>query len=290
MSVGAKVVVIGGGDVALDAARSAIRLQVAAGREPDVTLVYRRTKVEMPANAGELDEARDEGLKVEFLVAPVAIEGADGAVAGVTLERCALGAPDESGRREPLPIAGSRFTLAADSVIFAVGQAMVADFLAGCEGVRVENDQIRVAPRHRHDRPPRRVRRRRRRRHGLLTAVEAIAAGRRAAAAIHNHLRGETLLPVWLDAAGGRAARRRASSPRSPRRERVPQTLADGARGAATGARSRPATPPSRRSPRPRAAWPARGAPTAVRACAPARRAPSTWTSAPGPRRSRSAP
>ena len=70
VSVGRRVLVIGGGDVALDAARSAIRLQVAAGCEPDVTLVYRRTKVEMPANASELDEARDEGLKVEFLVAP----------------------------------------------------------------------------------------------------------------------------------------------------------------------------------------------------------------------------
>jgi len=228
VSVGARMVVIGGGDVALDAARSAIRLQVAAGREPDVTLVYRRTMVEMPANAGELAEARDEGLKVELLVAPVAIEGAAGAVAGVTLARCALGAPDESGRREPLPIEDSRFTLAADGVIFAVGQAMVADFLTGCEGVRVENDQILVArDTGMTDRP------------GVfaggdaaatgyLTVVEAIAAGRRAAAAIHNHLRGETLLPVWPD-------QQAIAQPGDERlaavvgKRRVPQALADGA-------------------------------------------------------------
>jgi heterodisulfide reductase subunit A2 len=199
VSVGAKVVVIGGGDVALDAARSAIRLQVAAGREPDVTLVYRRTRVEMPANAGELDEARDEGLRVEFLVAPVELAGDGGDVTGVTLERCELGEPDDSGRREPLPVEGSRFTLAADSVIFAVGQALVADFLNGCAGVRVANDQISVARETGMTDRPGVFAGGDAAATGFLTAVEAIAAGRRAAIAIHNHLRGEALLPVWPD-------------------------------------------------------------------------------------------
>jgi heterodisulfide reductase subunit A len=200
VAVGEKVVVIGGGDVALDTARSAIRLQVAAGREPDVTIVYRRTKVEMPANVTELDEARDEGLKVEFLVQPTGITADDaGRVAAMTLVRCELGEPDESGRRQPVAIEGSRFELATDSVIFAVGQAMVDDFLTGCEGVRIEGGQIRVdRETGMTDRPgvfaggdAAAI--------GFYTAIEAVAAGRRAAAAIHNHLCGETLLPVWED-------------------------------------------------------------------------------------------
>ena len=196
-AVGEKVVVIGGGDVALDAARSAIRLQVAAGREPDVTLVYRRTKVEMPANVTEVDEARQEGLKVEFLVQPTEIAGAAGKVAGLKLVRCELGAPDASGRRQPVAVEGSQLTLEADTVIFAVGQAIVSDFLTGCEGVRVEDGQIKIdRDTCMTDRPGvfaggdvAAA--------GLYTAIEAVAAGRRAAAAIHNHLRGETLLPVW---------------------------------------------------------------------------------------------
>ena len=197
VSVGERVVVVGGGDVALDAARSAIRLQRAAGRGPDVTLVYRRTRVEMPANASELLEARDEGLKVHFLVQPLELLAADGALSGVRLQRCELGPPDASGRRRPQPLPGEEFELPADTVIFAVGQQLVDDFLTGCDGVLIENDRLvcdrdtlmtsrsgvfaggDVAPA------------------GYLTAIEAVAAGRRAAAAIHNYLRGEQLLPVW---------------------------------------------------------------------------------------------
>jgi len=199
VAVGERVVVVGGGDVALDAARSAIRLQVAAGREPDVTLVYRRTKVEMPANASELDEARDEGLKVEFLVAPVRVTSAEGAVAGLELVRCELGQADESGRFQPVPVAGSEFTLPADGVIFAIGQAMVDDFLAGCDGVRVEGDQIRVDRETCMTDRPGVFAGGDAAAGGYFTAIEAVAAGHRAAAAIHNHLRGETLLPVWTD-------------------------------------------------------------------------------------------
>jgi heterodisulfide reductase subunit A len=162
-AVGEKVVVIGGGDVALDAARSAIRLQAAAGREPDVTLVYRRSEVEMPANASELEEAREEGLKVEFLVQPLEVvaagDGVGGAgatrgagvaanaagrVAGLRLQHCDLGEPDASGRRQPIPVQGSEFELAADTVVFAVGQALVDDFVSGCEGLTLELGQIRI--------------------------------------------------------------------------------------------------------------------------------------------------
>ncbi len=209
-AVGDKVVVIGGGDVALDAARSVIRLQQQRGIEPDVTLVYRRTQVEMPANASELEEAREEGLKVEFLVQPLEIlsesdgedaagpgQGPAGRVTGIRLQRCELGEPDASGRRQPVSVEGSEFELAADTVVFAVGQALVDDFAQGCAGLAIEGGQIRL------DRETMMTTREGvfaggdAAATGLFTAIEAIAAGRRGAAAIHNYLRGERLLPVW---------------------------------------------------------------------------------------------
>ncbi len=198
-AVGAKTVVIGGGDVALDAARSAIRLQRQAGLEPHVTLVYRRTDVEMPANASEVREAREEGLSVEFLVQPLAIRGEGGLVTGIDLQRCELGDPDASGRRQPVPLEGSEFMLDADTVVFAVGQALVDDFARGCDGLELENGQIRI------DRATLSTTREGvfaggdAAATGLFTAIEAVAAGRRGAAAIHNYLRAERLLPVWDD-------------------------------------------------------------------------------------------
>jgi heterodisulfide reductase subunit A len=198
-TVGDKVVVIGGGDVALDAARSAIRLQKQAGKEPDVTLVYRRTRVEMPANVTEVEEAKEEGLTVEFLVQPLEIQGRDGSVAGVKLQRCELGEPDESGRRQSVGVEGSEFELATDAVIFAVGQALVDDFAQGCDGLVPERGQICV------DRDTMMTTREGvfaggdAAALGFFTAIEAVAAGRRAASAIHNFLRGRQLVPVWED-------------------------------------------------------------------------------------------
>ena len=226
-NVGDEVVVIGGGDVALDTARSAIRLQQQRGLEPDVTLVYRRTKVEMPANASELEEARDEGLKVEFLVQPLEIQSADGAVAGIKLQRCELGEPDESGRRQPAPLEGSEFELAVDTVVFAVGQALVDDFAQGCDGLTLERGQICV------DRDTMMTTREGvfaggdAAAVGFYTAIEAVAAGRRGAAAIHNFLRGERLLPVWDDARP--EARPSADELESIEPgQRVPMTMVDG--------------------------------------------------------------
>jgi heterodisulfide reductase subunit A len=195
--VGAHAVVIGGGDVALDAARSIIRLQRQAGLEPDVTLVYRRSEVEMPANAGEVQEAREEGLRVEFLVQPLAITGRDGGVAGLRLQRCALGEPDASGRRQPVPVEGSEFELAADTVVFAVGQALVADFAEGCEGLAIERGQISVDGQTMMTSRAGVFAGGDAAALGYYTAIEAVAAGRRGAAAIHNYLRGRQLLPVW---------------------------------------------------------------------------------------------
>jgi len=196
-AVGEKVVVIGGGDVALDAARSALRLQTAAGLEPDVTVVYRRTRVEMPANASEVEEAREEGLKVEFLVAPLEIiEGEPGRAGTIRLVRCKLGRPDESGRRRPVPLESKEFELPAETVIFAVGQSLVDDFLAGCDDIGRDGDFLVVDKSTMMTTRP-----------GVfaggdlcpdkfLTAIEAIGAGGAAARGIHNYLRGEQLLPV----------------------------------------------------------------------------------------------
>jgi heterodisulfide reductase subunit A len=198
-AIGDKVVVIGGGDVALDAARSAIRLQKQAGNEPDVTLVYRRTKVEMPANVTEVEEAREEGLTVEFLVQPLAIAGKDGRVASIKLQRCELGAADESGRRQPVAVDGSEFELEADTIVFAIGQALVDDFVQGCDGLELESGQICV------DRDTMMTTREGvfaggdAAAIGFYTAIEAVAAGRRGAASIHNFLRGRRLLSVWDD-------------------------------------------------------------------------------------------
>ncbi|MCX7750602.1 MAG: FAD-dependent oxidoreductase [Candidatus Bipolaricaulota bacterium] len=115
--VGRCVAVIGGGNTAMDAARCARRL----GAEK-VTVVYRRTRAEMPAQDVEVEEALEEGIEFLFLAAPKAIEG-EGRVERIVLEKMALGEPDASGRRAPVPT-GETFTLPVDTVIAAVGQAV----------------------------------------------------------------------------------------------------------------------------------------------------------------------
>ena len=120
---GEDVVVVGGGNTAMDAARSALRLGAAS-----VTVVYRRTRDEMPAIREEIDEALEEGVAIEFLTQPVALhdgEGGNGARRRWRLEcvRMALGEPDASGRRAPTEIDGSRFELGCDRVILALGQS-----------------------------------------------------------------------------------------------------------------------------------------------------------------------
>jgi len=122
---GRRVVVVGGGNVAMDAARTARRLGAAG-----VTVAYRRGRGEMPAHRAEIDDAEREGVRFAFLAAPVAVVATaggaeDGAVAGLRCSRMALGAPDASGRRRPEPIPGSEHTLACDVVIAAIG--MTAD-------------------------------------------------------------------------------------------------------------------------------------------------------------------
>jgi len=113
---GEEVVVVGGGNTAIDAARSAHRL--GADR---VRIIYRRTREEMPAIAEEVDEAIDEGIQVEFLTAPLTI-GRDNGMRRLVCQRMALGEPDASGRRRPVPIEDSTFEIPCDRVILAIGQ------------------------------------------------------------------------------------------------------------------------------------------------------------------------
>ncbi|HYA45009.1 MAG TPA: FAD-dependent oxidoreductase, partial [Acidimicrobiales bacterium] len=101
--IGRRVVVVGGGDVAIDAARAAIRLQRAVGHEPDVTLAYRRSRAEMPAGGDEIDQAIEEGLRLELLVAPVEFVGTGGTLSAVRLQRYQLAEAGADERRRPVP-------------------------------------------------------------------------------------------------------------------------------------------------------------------------------------------
>ncbi len=120
--IGKKVAVCGGGNTAMDACRTAVRL----GAE-EVYVIYRRTRNEMPADKLEIDEAEEEGVIYKFLTNPLSFNGADGRLTSVTLQLMELGDPDESGRRSPVPIEGKTEEIAVDSVIMAIGQKLVAD-------------------------------------------------------------------------------------------------------------------------------------------------------------------
>jgi len=119
---GDKILVIGGGNVAMDCVRSALRLGFT-----DVNLVYRRTEAEMPADPTEIQEAREEGVKIHFLLAPVSIHAKDGKVTGLECQKMELGEPDDSGRRRPVPVEGSNFVIETDAIVPAIGQVCVVD-------------------------------------------------------------------------------------------------------------------------------------------------------------------
>jgi len=116
-NVGKRVAVIGGGNVAIDGARVALRL----GAE-DVRILYRRTRAEMPASPEEVEAALEEGIKIDFLTGHVKVVRKDGYLA-LTCNRMELGEPDASGRRRPVPIKGSEFDIELDVIIGAIGQA-----------------------------------------------------------------------------------------------------------------------------------------------------------------------
>ena len=108
VELGSEVIVVGGGNTAVDAARSARRTGAR------VTMLYRRTRNEMPAIASEIDDARAEGVSIEYLAAPVEIKRNGGKVKAVVVQRMELGEPDSSGRCKPVPVPGSEYKLPAD--------------------------------------------------------------------------------------------------------------------------------------------------------------------------------
>jgi NADPH-dependent glutamate synthase beta subunit-like oxidoreductase len=112
-----KVIIIGGGNVAMDAARVSWR----EGFE-EVHILYRRTKKEMPASPWEIDAAEHEGIQIQYLVAPIEVMGENGRMTGLKCLRMQLGEPDASGRRRPVPIEGSEFVVEGETLIPAIGQ------------------------------------------------------------------------------------------------------------------------------------------------------------------------
>jgi heterodisulfide reductase subunit A len=116
--VGKNVAIIGGGNTAIDAARTALRLKA-----DEVTILYRRTRKEMPAEEAEIQAAEAEGIRIKYLTAPVEVLGKSGKVTGMKCIKMELGEPDSSGRRRPIPIKGSEYDLKIDTIIIAVSQS-----------------------------------------------------------------------------------------------------------------------------------------------------------------------
>ena len=126
VSIGRNVAVIGGGNTAMDACRTAVRL----GAEK-VFIIYRRTGDEMPADKAEVEEAAEEGVVFKYLVNPLEITGEAGRASGLRLQKMRLGDPDASGRRRPEPVEGEEETLEVDTVIAALGQGIVSEGFSG---------------------------------------------------------------------------------------------------------------------------------------------------------------
>ncbi len=185
VNLGDSVAVIGGGDVAVDSARTALRLGA-----KKVTILYRRSRAEMPAYQPEVEEAEKEGVKIKFLVAPESILGKNGKVEIIKCLKMALGQPDETGRRRSIPIEGSEHTISVDTVIIAIGQTLDSStlpekiqksrrtiivgsvtFETNIPGVFAGGDATL----------------------GPASVIEAVACGKEAAISIHRYLRGEDL-------------------------------------------------------------------------------------------------
>lgn len=186
--LGRRVAIVGGGNTAMDACRTAVRL----GAE-EVYVLYRRTRDEMPAEKIEIAEAEEEGVKFKFLSSPVRITGKNGKVGGVELQMMELGEPDARGRRRPVPVAGKVETMTLDTVIIAVGQqndaegfellpktergtiAAAANYSTELDGVFACGDAVG---------------------RGAGIAIEAIAEANEAAKAVDAYLKGAKYEPV----------------------------------------------------------------------------------------------
>jgi glutamate synthase (NADPH/NADH) small chain len=182
---GGRAVVVGGGNVAMDSARTALRM----GAEVDI--VYRRSRLEMPARVEEVDHGEEEGIVFHMLTNPVEVLGRDGAVTGMVCQRMELGEPDESGRRRPVPIEGDYFELGCDVMVMAIGaranpllpstteglklnrrgyiEVDTETFATSLPGVYAGGDIVT----------------------GSATVIEAMGAGKAAAAAMDTWMRGQ---------------------------------------------------------------------------------------------------
>ncbi len=141
VKVGRRVAVIGGGNTAIDAARTSLRL----GAE-EVYIFYRRTRKEMPAHEMEIEDAIEEGVKVEYLVAPTEVIAEGDNLKGIKLIKMRLGEPDSSGRRRPIPIAGSEFEVPIDTVIAAIGQYADTSMFEGMDELLDERGYLKGDP------------------------------------------------------------------------------------------------------------------------------------------------
>ncbi len=184
VALGQRVAVIGGGNTAIDAARVSLRM---GARE--VAIFYRRTEKEMPASAMEIREAREEGVKITYLVAPVSLKADGTKLESVRLIRMELGEPDASGRRRPIEVAGSEFDVPVDNIITAIGQYSDTRLLEEADGLVGEKGNLLCSPQTGETPLP-----------GVFAAgdlvsgpdiaVRAIAGGKRAAASVLAWLEG----------------------------------------------------------------------------------------------------
>ena len=185
--VGKRVVVVGGGNTAIDAARTALRVGAS-----QVTILYRRTRAEMPAAEEEIRATLEEGIEIQYLAAPVKVLAENGRFTAIECIRMELGEPDASGRRRPVPVKGSEFRIAADTLIPAVSQSAdkrlsAALGLATTKWGTIETNELTLATSQ----------------EGVFaggdvvagpsSVIDAIAHGKRAAAAIDNFLAGRVL-------------------------------------------------------------------------------------------------
>jgi NADPH-dependent glutamate synthase beta subunit-like oxidoreductase len=171
MGIGPRVAVIGGGNTAIDAARSALRLEGVK----EVVVIYRRSKNEMPAHREEVEQAEAEGVKFKFLAAPVGIR--PGIMENIfTCQTMKLGEPDASGRRKPVPVEGSEFEIAADTIIKAIGEEKSGVFRTG-EKILIIGDASS----------------------GPASVAEAVAAGKKAARIISGESENRIVNPASFE-------------------------------------------------------------------------------------------
>ncbi len=226
VEVGQNIAIIGGGNVAIDVARSAVRLGAAS-----VRIIYRRTRAEMPAWEEEIQAAEAEGVRIEYLAAPQEVIVRDGAVAGLRCIRMELTEPDSSGRRRPVPIPGSEFDMDLDQIIPAIGQVPDLSAIEEISGLRfsrwgtTEVDPVTYATD----------------REGVFAggdlqtgpwvAIGAIAAGREAAESIARYIDGKDLSegrepalndnPAYRPVPTDTASQPRAAMPMLPAAKRI---------------------------------------------------------------------